>query len=447
MPNQRALPMWWRASPSSSSPRSSAARTSSRSASAEPHRDHDVRARLVAQHPNSATHQRFHHQRPAFGQLAAQPAQVPAQVTVAGQLHHHELAGGCGADAGASRWASTAVTDRWWRHHPADAEGRGEDLAGRAEVHHHVRGQRGQQRQRCHVVAQLAVVVVLDHQPALLARPLHQRDPAARGHAAAQRVLVGGRAVHGTYRSAGSRPPAGRRRRRSPVRPAGPRPAARRPPAGSPVPPPPPRRRGAAPPGPAPRPPRWCRPWPARTSLSPTRSPRCRSRCSATAARYSGRPARFGRTIGGTCDAARHARRHAACSMPLRPRRARGEVDGGVQPGVAAGRFRGRRQRAGRRGRDVGARPVPARDPALGVQLLVGGGGHRPADAQLTGERAGRRQPVAAAEPCRRPPRRGAVRRAARPAASADSRSSVTGSADVSAMKVAFQNHGVLALQ
>ena len=97
------------------------------------------------------------------------------------------------------------------------------------------------------------------------------------------------------------------------------------------------------------------------------------------------------------------------------PRRAGVEADQLARRVGAAPR--GGRRRRGATRRDEGARPVPGLEPALGDQLLVGLLGHRPADAQVGGERpaaraAGRRGPG-----CRRRPGRGSRRRAGRRAA------------------------------
>ena len=167
-----------------------------------------------------------------------------------------------------------------------------------------------------HVITQLAVVVVLDDQPTVAARAFDQRDAAARGHAAAQRVLVGGRAVDGFARRAERRRAAGPRRPPSTGRPC------------SPAAPNTPDRAlvagflhghgvaAASAPRPRSRSATAVVPPVASTGSALTARPRWRSRCSAMASRYSGRPARSGRDNGPTSAAARQARRQAARSSP-----------------------------------------------------------------------------------------------------------------------------------
>ena len=64
-------------------------------------------------------------------------------------------------------------------------------------MHDHVGAECGEQRQRRDVVAQLAVVVVLDDEEALGPGPVHERDPPARRQPRTQRELVRRRAVDG----------------------------------------------------------------------------------------------------------------------------------------------------------------------------------------------------------------------------------------------------------
>jgi hypothetical protein len=70
-------------------------------------------------------------------------------------------------------------------------------LARGTQVHDDVRAQRGEQRERRDVVAQLAVVVVLDDQEPLGPRTRHERDPPRSRQPGAERELVCRRAVDG----------------------------------------------------------------------------------------------------------------------------------------------------------------------------------------------------------------------------------------------------------
>src|SRR5262249_47315422 len=116
-------------------------------------RHHPVGAGGGAQGPGIAGAQRGARKAAAVGGPAAHAAQVAAEVAVAGQLDQHQLAGGGGAGAGTVAEGENGGDHGGWGDHPADAEGRGEDLAGGAQVDHHVRGQGGEQRERGDVVA------------------------------------------------------------------------------------------------------------------------------------------------------------------------------------------------------------------------------------------------------------------------------------------------------
>ncbi len=143
------------------------------------------------------------------GQFPTQPAQVPGQVAVRGQRGEHPLPGPGRPGAGALAPLEHGGPHRRRRHQPAHAQGRGEQLARGAQVRHHVRAERGQQRQRGHVVAQLAVVVVLDHQEALGRGPGRPAPPGAP-RTAGPRAGTGARACSTPRpaRSAARPPPA-----------------------------------------------------------------------------------------------------------------------------------------------------------------------------------------------------------------------------------------------
>ena len=83
---------------------------------------------------------------------------------------------------------------------PRDPQFGGEHLRRRADVRHHVRAvcQAVQGRQPADVIAELAVVVILDHQRLGPAGPLDQGGPAGGGQPRAERVLVRRSRVHGS---------------------------------------------------------------------------------------------------------------------------------------------------------------------------------------------------------------------------------------------------------
>ena len=78
---------------------------------------------------------------------------------------------------------------------PAHSHGRRERLGRGSEMDDDIRLQAEQRRQRRYVVAEFAVVVVLDDKRARCPGPGDQRLPARDGQAPAERVLVGGRGV------------------------------------------------------------------------------------------------------------------------------------------------------------------------------------------------------------------------------------------------------------
>ena len=104
----------------------------------------------------------------------------------------HRL-GDADAELGAQR--RQLVDELGRRDQPARAEGGGEDLRGRAQVDDDVGVHAVQGRQRADVVAELAVVVVLDDDRAGGPGPPDQRLPAAHRKPPAERVLMGGRGV------------------------------------------------------------------------------------------------------------------------------------------------------------------------------------------------------------------------------------------------------------
>ena len=81
------------------------------------------------------------------------------------------------------------LDERLGQHEPCDAQRGRERLAGRAGVDDVVGRERLQRADRPAVVAELAVVVVLDHEAR--ARPLGERRPALRRERRAQADLVG----------------------------------------------------------------------------------------------------------------------------------------------------------------------------------------------------------------------------------------------------------------
>ena len=78
---------------------------------------------------------------------------------------------------------------------PAQPHARGHGLAGGAEVRDDVAVERGQGRHRRHVVAELGVVVVLDHDRGRATGGGEEREPVCARHHRPERVLVGGRDV------------------------------------------------------------------------------------------------------------------------------------------------------------------------------------------------------------------------------------------------------------
>ena len=211
----------------------------------------------------------------------------------------------------ASRCATTASRTAGGATNQTDAERRREQLARGAQVHDDVGAECGEQRQRRDVVAQLAVVVVLDDEEALGPCPVHERDPPARRQPRAQRELVRRRAVDGRQPGRAGRRRRARRRRRERihVESGGPQrlggalvarlldgdPRAARQGAGQLG-----DRRGRS----------------ARGEQGPGSAgrPRWRSRCATTASRNAGSPTGSGTTSGGSSAAARQARRQAARS-------------------------------------------------------------------------------------------------------------------------------------
>ena len=81
-------------------------------------------------------------------------------------------------------------------HHPGDPQPGGEGLARGAEVDHPVRVEALEGADRLPVVAELAVVVVLQDEAAGGPCPVDDRRPPVRGQRAAERELVGGRQQH-----------------------------------------------------------------------------------------------------------------------------------------------------------------------------------------------------------------------------------------------------------
>ena len=400
-----------------------------------------MRTRRVAAHRHPGGRHRRHHGPPPLRQLAPQPAQVPAQVAVRGERREHPLARPRRPDAGPVALRHHGGAHGRRRHEPAHAQRRRQQLARGAQVHDDVRAQRGEQRERGDVVAQLAVVVVLDDQEPLGPRPRHQRDPPRRRQPRAERELVRRRAVDG--REAGRQgvddQPVAVHRHREHGEPG----AAQR--------------RG----GPLvarllhghPRPARaGCRassataavvPPVASTAPGSAARPRCRSRCSTTALRNAGRPTASGTTSGGSSAAARQARRHAARSSAatqgIPARRSTGADRAcatGRPPGRARRPGRGRgvgsvarpraRTRRGRHRHHEGPRAVPPRHPALGEQLVVGRRGHRPAHRRGRPRATG--STAAGPPPGPRPPAPPPAvrRRAGRRAATRPSRSSAS---------------------
>jgi hypothetical protein len=189
--------VWWRASPSRATPRSAAAATAASSAAGVGEPDDDVRTRRVAAHRHPGGRHRRHHGLPPLRQLAPQPAQVPAQVAVRGERREHPLARPRRPDAGSVALRHHDGAHGRGRHEPAHAQRRRQQLARGAQVHDDVRAQRGEQRERGDVVAQLAVVVVLDDQEPLGPARATSATRRAADSRRAERELVRRRAVDG----------------------------------------------------------------------------------------------------------------------------------------------------------------------------------------------------------------------------------------------------------
>ncbi len=99
------------------------------------------------------------------------------------------------ADAEARAQRRQLVDQLGRRDQPARAEGRRQHLRRGTEVDDDGRVHAVQRGQRADVVAELAVVVVLDDDRAGRPGPRDQGLPAVHRQAAAERVLVGGRGV------------------------------------------------------------------------------------------------------------------------------------------------------------------------------------------------------------------------------------------------------------
>ena len=127
---------------------------------------------------------------------------------------------------------------------PAEPHARGHGLAGGAEVGDPVPVEGGERRHGRDVVAELRVVVVLDHHGAGAGGRVDQGEPGRTGHDRAERVLVGGRDVGGDRAGEVGRRARWPEGRGSPAR----RPGSPRPPPGSRG-PRAPRRRAAGRPG------------------------------------------------------------------------------------------------------------------------------------------------------------------------------------------------------
>ncbi len=290
-------------------------------------------------------------------------------------------------------------------------------LAGRPEVGDDVAAQRGEGGHRRHVVAELRVVVVLDHQGARSPRRPEQGEPVGPGHHRPERMLVGGGDVR---RGAAVEVGHGLRRRE----------VADRSTAG------PDRLGGRA----------------VARVLVPDGARR-------KSGEDLGEPADGARRhqdlvgVAGEAPGAGEVTRQLYAKVPqagrvvvapgwgggrdvapgTSPGRAVARVDprrAGVephQPGLGGGAGpRGGPSRGGTGG-DVGPGAAPALHPALGAELVVGLLGHAARDAELGGQRARARQPRGPTGACRRRPGRGLPRRAGARAGTPEPRSSTSG--------------------
>jgi hypothetical protein len=131
----------------------------------------------------------------ATGVLQAHLADMALQVARAEQGEDRVLHRLGDADAELRAQRRQLVDQLRRRDQPARAEGGGEDLRRRAQVDDDVRVHAVQGRQRADVVAELAVIVVLDDDRAGRPGPRDQCLPATDRKPPAQRVLVGGRGV------------------------------------------------------------------------------------------------------------------------------------------------------------------------------------------------------------------------------------------------------------
>jgi hypothetical protein len=131
----------------------------------------------------------------ATGVLQAHLADVALQVARGEQGEDRVLDRLGDADAELRAQRRQPVDELRRRDQPARAEGGGEDLRCRAQVDDDVWVHAVQGRQRADVIAELAVVVVLDDDRAGRPGPPEQRLPATHRKPPAKRVLMGGRGV------------------------------------------------------------------------------------------------------------------------------------------------------------------------------------------------------------------------------------------------------------
>ncbi len=325
------------------------------------------------------------------GEFPPKPPQVPGEIARGSQCGEQPLPRSDRPRAGRRPARHELRAQGLGRHQPAHAEGRADDLARRPEVDDDVGSESTQQWQRPDVVAQLTVVVVLEHPPALGAGAGHQGDPARGRQPPSEWVLVRGSAVdrgqvagHGVHHQ-----PVVVHRERHHLD-TGVRQRAHHPLVAGVLDP------DAAPP---------------RKDLRDLRNPRGgagggehlpgRGRESAVAQQV----VRHRRAEGGVarrlgpgvrCEVAGRAPSPPP-GRPVEHLEARGagpQVDERMQPGLRDLGPGGGRRYGGRRAEDEGADAAAAAGPALGHQLVVGGRRDRSADPQRRGELPGGGQPV-----------------------------------------------------
>ena len=278
---------------------------------------------------------------------------------------------------------------------PAEPQAGRERLARGSGVDDPLRGQRLQRAERVPVVAELAVVVVLDDQPAGARAPTRPRSPRRRAPAA-RRAGTGGPASAARRRPIASRSTAAPSSSTSSGASLSPHAlrGARRWPAGCSA-----RSRASLAPrarsaSQSSRNP-CVKPEQTTTRSGVTATPRARATYSASAARSSGRPrgSRVAERPGG-----RRASARRAAAEPGRARESRhvgrARAAGRTGSGASAARARRRRPARSRAGRSATHVPEPcmAVEPALGDELAVGLGDRVPREAEVGGERPRGRQ-------------------------------------------------------